>query len=272
MKDFRGKVAIVTGAGGTGIGNALANELAERGAVVAFCDIAGLERTEEQLTARGADFLAKHVDIADRQAVDGFIAEVMARFGRIDLLINNAGIALGDRTFSEVTPEDFERITGVNYWGVVHTTQRCYPHLLSRPEAAIVNISSTQGILGLPYMVPYCTTKFAVRGFTDSLRAEHRIRGIRNVTVHTVHPGAVATDITLHADYQDSSSQQFHEMLQRGTSPARAARIILDGVIRNRGRIFISEGRVQDLLARVLPTANTAVVRAIMRMKGIERR
>ncbi|MBZ5869583.1 SDR family NAD(P)-dependent oxidoreductase, partial [Escherichia coli] len=117
---------------------------------------------------------------------------------------------------------------------------------------AIVNISSSQGILGAPYLVPYCTTKFAVRGFTDSLRAEHRIRGIRNVTVHTVHPGAVATDITLHADYQDGSSQRFHEMLQQGTQPARAARIILDGVLRNRARIFISDGRAQDLLARLL--------------------
>lgn len=272
MKNFAGKVAIVTGAGGTGIGNALANELAERGAIVAFCDIAGLERTEAQLTVRGAEFFAKHVDIADRQAVDGFIGSVLDRFGRIDLLINNAGIALGDRTFAEITPEDFERITGVNYWGVVHTTQRCYPHLLDRPEAAIVNISSTQGILGLPYLVPYCTTKFAVRGFTDSLRAEHRIRGIRNITVHTVHPGAVATDITLHADYQDSSSPRFHEMLQQGTPPAKAARIILDGVLRNRARIFISDGRAQDLLTRVLPTANVHVVRAIMRLKGIARR
>lgn len=272
MKNFKGKVAIVTGAGGTGIGNALANELAERGAVVALCDIAGLDRTEEQLAGKGADFLAKQVDISDRQAVDRFIEEVLTRFGRIDLLINNAGIALGDRTFADVTTEDFERITGVNYWGVVHTTQRCYPHLLSRPEAAIVNISSSQGILGAPYLVPYCTTKFAVRGFTDSLRAEHRIRGIRNVTVHTVHPGAVATDITLHADYQDGSSQRFHEILQKGTSPAKAARIILDGVARNRGRIFISDGRAQDLLARLLPTSYVHVVRAVMQLGGIARR
>lgn len=269
MKSFEGKVAIVTGAGGTGIGNALAQELAARGASVACCDIAGLEQTEEQLAARGADFLTETVDVSDRQAMGRFVASVVARFGHIDLLINNAGIALGDRTFADLTLEDFDRITGVNYWGVVNTTQHCYQHLLARPEAAIVNISSAQGILGLPYLVPYCTTKFAVRGFTDSLRAEHRIRGIRNVTVHTVHPGAVATDITLHADYQDSASQKFHERLQRGTSAAQAARIILDGVKRNTGRIFISDGRFHDVLTRLLPTANTHIVRAVMRMRRI---
>ena len=272
MKNFEGKVAIVTGGGGTGIGNALVNQLAHSGAVVAFCDIADLATTEQQLTEIGAQHLAVEVDMADRAAIDAFVQQVLDRFGHIDLLFNNAGIALGDRTFGEVTEADFDRITDINYWGVVHTTQRCYPHLLERPEAAVVNISSSQGILGAPYLVPYCTTKFAVRGFTDSLRAEHRIRGIENLTIHTVHPGAVATDITLHADYQDASSQKFHDMLQKGTSPAKAAQIILAGVLKNKGRIFISDGRAQDVLARLLPTQYPRVVRAVMRQRGIKPR
>lgn len=272
MKSFHGKVAIVTGGGGTGIGNALVNELARAGATVAFCDIANLDTTAEQLSDLGAEHLAATVDMADRDAIDAFVEQVLERFGRIDLLINNAGIALGDRTFGELTPEDFQRITDINYWGVVHTTQVCYPHLLARPEAAVVNLSSSQGILAAPYLVPYCTTKFAVRGFTDALRAEHRIRGIRNITFHTVHPGAVATDITLHADYHDSSTQKFHEMLQKGTSAAKASEIILAGVRRNRGRIFISDGRAQDVLARLLPTSYTHVVRAVMKQRGIRPR
>ena len=103
MKNLKGKVAIVTGAGGIGIGNALANELASRGAIVAFCDITGLEQTEEQLAGKRAEFLAERVDISDRRAVDRFLEGVLARFGQIDLLINNAGIALGDRTFGDVT-------------------------------------------------------------------------------------------------------------------------------------------------------------------------
>jgi NAD(P)-dependent dehydrogenase (short-subunit alcohol dehydrogenase family) len=272
VKSFEDKVAIVTGGGGNGIGNALVNELARRGARVAYCDIARLEKTRDDLAALGAEGYGETVDVGDKRAVDAFIEHVLERFGRIDLLINNAGIALGDLTFGEASEADLERITNINYWGVIHTTQRCYPHLLQRPEAAIVNISSSQGILALPYLVPYCTTKFAVRGFTDSLRAEHRIRGIENVTVHTVHPGAVATDITLHADYHNSSTRRFHEDLQKGVKPRDAARIILRGVETNKARILISDGWVQDLLARLLPTEYVSVVRLMMKLRSIEAR
>lgn len=269
MKDFRNKVAIVTGGGGDGIGHHLVMALAREGARIAFCDISRLDSTSRALDALGTDYLAATVDMGDKQAINGFVDAVLARFGAIDLLINNAGIALGDLTFGEATEADFEKITRINYWGVIHTTQRCYPHLLTRPEAAIVNLSSSQGILALPYLVPYCTTKFAVRGFTDSLRAEHQLRGIRNLTVHTVHPGAVATNITLNADYHNTSTQHFHAQLQRGTPVAKAAQIILRGVRRNQGRIFISDGRAQDILARLLPNAYLGVVKLIMRVRGI---
>lgn len=272
MKSFKDKVAIVTGGGGNGIGNALVQALAREGAKIAFCDLAKLEKTEQELSALGAEYYSEQVDMADKAAIDRFIDNVLARFGRIDLLINNAGIALGDLTFGEVRVADFEKITNINYWGVVHTTQRCYPHLLKQPEAAVVNLSSSQGILALPYLVPYCTTKFAVRGFTDALRAEHRLRGIDNLTFHTVHPGAVATDITLNADYHNSSTQRFHRMLQQGTPPAKAAQIILRGVRRNTGRIFISDGGAQDILARLLPNAYIHVVRWIMRLRGMQLR
>lgn len=269
---FKDKVAIVTGGGGDGIGNALVKALARRGAKVAFCDIAKLEQTEAELRALGAEWYAETVDMGSKAAIDGFVANVLQRFGGIDILINNAGIALGDRSFDELTPEDFERITNINYWGVVHSTQRCYPHMLQRPQAAVVNISSSQGILALPYLVPYCTTKFAVRGFTDALRAELQIRGKKQFQVHTVHPGAVATNITLNADYHGSSTQKFHEQLQRGTPPAKAAEIILRGIERNTPRIMISDGAVQDWLARLFPSHYMGLVRLIMRAKGIQPR
>jgi NAD(P)-dependent dehydrogenase (short-subunit alcohol dehydrogenase family) len=272
MKTFKGKVAIVTGGGGNGIGHHLVMALARQGAKIAFCDIAKLDTTATKLAELGANYYSEMVDMADKQAISQFIDNVLARFSCIDLLINNAGIALADLSFGEASEQDFEKITNINYWGVIHTTQRCYPHLLKRPEAAIVNLSSSQGILALPYLVPYCTTKFAVRGFTDSLRAEHHIRGIRNVTVHTVHPGAVATNITLNADHHNSGTQQFHEDLQRGTQPADAANIILRGVQKNVGRIFISDGRAQDILARMLPTASVYIVRLMMRIRGIAAR
>lgn len=269
MKTFAGKVAVVTGAGGTGIGNALAIELAREGAKIALCDIAGREQTEGQLDELGAEYYSAHVDMASKAEIDTFIDDVVARFGEIDLVFNNAGVALGDLTFDEVTPADFERITNINYWGVIHTTQRCYPHLMARSESALVNISSSQGILALPYLVPYCTTKFAVRGFTDSLRAEHRLRRISNLTIHTVHPGSVATNITLNADYHNESTEKFHQTLQRGTPPADAARTILKGVRKNKGRIFISDGRSHDLLARALPTRYIGVIRTVMRARKI---
>lgn len=270
MKTLKDKVAIVTGGGGNGIGNALVRELAIRGGKVAFCDIANLEKTKLDIARFGVETYSEKVDMADKQAINAFVENVLARFGRIDILINNAGIALGDRTFGEVSEGDFEKITNINYWGVVHTTQRCYPHLLTRPEAAIVNISSSQGILALPYLVPYCTTKFAVRGFTDALRAEHRIRGVNNLTVHTVHPGAVATNITLNADYHNKGTQRFHEDLQKGTKPDQAARIILKGIQTNKARIMISDGGLQDLLARIVPTAYIHVVRLLMRLRKFE--
>lgn len=270
MQGFENKVAIVTGGGGSGIGHNLVLALAERGAKVAFCDVANLESTENKLKEIGATYYSAPVDMGDKQAITEFVDAVVDEFGQIDVLINNAGIALGDRTFAEVTEADFEKITNINYWGVVHTTQRCYPHMIKRPEAAIANISSSQGILGAPHLVPYCTTKFAVRGFTDSLRAELIIAGVRNLTVHTVHPGAVATNITLNSDYHGDSTESFHKALQKGTPPCKAAEIILKGIERNTGRIFISDGRLQDLLARLLPTRYVSILKLVFKLKKID--
>jgi NAD(P)-dependent dehydrogenase (short-subunit alcohol dehydrogenase family) len=270
VKSFSNKVAIVTGGGGTGIGHNLVMALAEQGAKVAFCDVANLEHTEEKLKALGTTYYSAPVDMSDKAQINDFVDAVLDEFGQIDVLINNAGIALGDRTFAQVTEADFEKITDINYWGVIHTTQRCYPHMIKQPEAAIVNISSSQGILAAPHLVPYCTTKFAVRGFTDSLRAELKLAGVRNLTVHTVHPGAVATNITMNADYVGASSQSFHENLQKGTPPNKAAQIILKGIRKNTGRIFISDGRLQDILARLLPTSYVSVIKLLFKLKKIE--
>lgn len=269
MKNYKDKVAIVTGGGGSGIGHNLVLELAKQGAKVAFCDIANLETTEKALDAMGAKYYSVPVDMSKKPEINEFVDSVLAEFGQIDVLINNAGIALGDRCFGDVTEADFEKITNVNYWGVIHTTQRCYPHLIKQPEAAIANLSSSQGILAAPQLVPYCTTKFAVRGFTDALRAELRLTGVKNLTVHTVHPGAVATNITLNADYHGDSTETFHKMLQKGTPAPKAAQIILKGIQRNTGRIFISDGRIQDFIARLFPSGYVHIVRLAMKLRGV---
>ena len=267
-KNFANKVAVVTGAGGEGIGHELVLALAKQGANVAFCDIKNLHTTIEKLKHFDVHTYAAHVDIGNKTEINDFLDKVLAEFGHVDLLINNAGIATGSKTFNEITPEDFERITNINYWGVIHTTQAFYPHLLKRKEAAIANLSSSQGILALPYFTTYCTTKFAVRGFTDALRIEHKIRKINNLTIHTVHPGAVATNITKNADYFDENSATFHKQLQKGVSPIEAANTILQGILNNKGRIFISDGKIQDLIARLFPSTYYHLVRLVIMLRG----
>ncbi len=270
MKTFKNKVAIVTGGGGTGIGHELVKAFASRGAHVAFCDIANLENTEKAISGYDVKSYSENVDMADKEAIRKFITNVKNELGYVDILINNAGIALGDITFDKVKEEDMEKITDINYWGVIYTTMFLYEHLKNRPEAAIVNLSSSQGILSLPNLVPYCTTKFAVRGFTDTLRMEHKIYGIDNVSVHTVHPGRVATNITLNADYHGKNTKTFHDDLQRGTKADKAAEIILNGIRNKTERIFISDGRSHDVLARLLPAASHKVVSLMMKMKKFD--
>ncbi len=270
MKDFKNKVAVVTGAGGSGIGNALVRALAQAGAHVAFCDIVNLEKTLEDIKNCPIQVYSEVVDIGNKEAINKFAANVLGKFGHVDILINNAGIATGDRKYEEMTDEDFEKITDVNYWGVIRSTKAFYPSLISRPESAIVNISSTQGILAAPFMVSYCTTKFAVRGFSDSLRVEHQIRNIKNLTIHTVHPGAVATNISLNAEHQGERTRNFHKLLQkRGVTPDKAASVILNGIRKKRSRIFISDGRVQDILARLFPSALHRIIRLVMKSQKL---
>lgn len=273
MKTFRDKVAVVTGGGGTGIGNALVVELAKRGAHVAYCDLKGLEKTQNDLVGMKVQTYCETADIGKKEEVLRFAERVIQQFGRVDLLINNAGIASGDLTFDQLKHEDFEKITDINYWGVVRSTMAFYPYLLQSEDSALVNISSTQGILPAPFLVSYCTTKFAVRGFTDSLRVEHQIRGIKNMSIHTVHPGGVATNISLNAPHQGPRTQQFHELLQKkGVSPQHAAGVILKGILRNKSRIFISDGRAQDLIARLMPGSVHHLIKLLMRSEGIDSR
>jgi NAD(P)-dependent dehydrogenase (short-subunit alcohol dehydrogenase family) len=269
MKDYKDKVAVVTGAA-SGIGQALVIELAKRGAKLAFCDIKSLEDTQHKIAVYNSPCYSEIVDMGDKSAIRRFTNNIIQHYDGVDLLINNAGIALGDRNFSDLTSEDFEKITNINYWGVIETTLCLYHNMLTRPQAAIVNISSAQGILVSPYLNPYCTTKFAIRGFTDSLRLEHQIRGIKNLSVHCVHPGRVATDITRHADYHNVRSDIFHKELQKGSTPSSAAKTILKGITKNKGRIFISDGWLQDMVARVIPNSTHHLIRLIMKFKKLE--
>ena len=181
-------MAAITGAG-SGIGRALADELARRGAHVALSDIddAGLAETVAQCGRFGNRITSQHLDVADRDAVYAWAEQVVADHGKVNLIINNAGVALG-ATVESMSYADFEWLMNINFWGVVYGTKAFLPHLKASGEGHVVNLSSVFGLISVPSQSAYNAAKFAVRGFTDTLRMELEIEGA-NVSVTTDPPG-----------------------------------------------------------------------------------
>jgi NAD(P)-dependent dehydrogenase (short-subunit alcohol dehydrogenase family) len=270
MKSFADKVVVITGAG-SGIGRALALDLAARGAVLALCDIVepGLTETARLARAAGApDVHAEQLDVSDRAAVGRYADSVVGRFGRVNVVVNNAGVAL-DGALLDVGYDDMDWIMGVNFWGVVHGTKSFLPHLIASGDGHLVNVSSLFGLLSVPNQSLYNASKFAVRGFSEAVRQEMLLAG-HPVGVSVVHPGGVKTGIarsgrsatTRSAAEIEAANTHFEEKLAR-TSAARAAEIILRGVSRNKARILVGAdahvlhavaklagSRYQDLFAR----------------------
>lgn len=266
MKDFTDKVAVITGAG-SGIGRALAIELAGRGARLALSDVdaVAVADTAARCEKRGTTARDYQLDVADREAVLAHADQVAGEFGRVNLVVNNAGVALM-ATVEEVTWEDLDWIVGINFWGVVHGTKAFLPHLIASGDGHLVNISSVFGLIGVPTQSAYNASKFAVRGFTEALRQE-MVLGKRPVGVSCVHPGGIRTNIA-----RDARSPGGPDAAQRAsefariarTSPAGAARAIIRGVERNRPRILIgADARVIDALPRVLGSGYQRVVTAV---------
>ncbi|WP_459979200.1 SDR family NAD(P)-dependent oxidoreductase, partial [Mycobacterium avium] len=188
MQGFAGKVAVVTGAG-SGIGQALAVELARSGAKVAISDVdlEGLAHTEEQLKAIGAQYKADRLDVTEREAFLAYADAVKEHFGKVNQIYNNAGIAFtGDVEVSQF--KDIERVMDVDFWGVVNGTKAFLPHLIASGDGHVVNVSSVFGLFSVPGQAAYNSAKFAVRGFTEALRQEMAAAG-HPVAVTTVHPG-----------------------------------------------------------------------------------
>lgn len=262
MKKFKDKIAVITGAG-SGIGQALAIQLAKKGAILVLSDKneETLMSTKEMVTSYGASCKCYTVDVANENEIKQFTIQVINEFKHIDLLFNNAGFALGKISLKALKMEDFHHIVNVNLWGVVIHTKLFLEVLLSRPEAVIVNISSLFGIVGVADQVPYCTTKFAVRGFTEALRMELMET---NVEVYCVHPGGINTNIYRNAVHYEKNvrlDEKFQKALER-TSPEQAAIIILKGVERKNERILIGiDAEIGDRLARTMPVGYTAIVK-----------
>ncbi|OSC21833.1 acetoin dehydrogenase [Mycobacterium vulneris] len=255
MQGFAGKVAVVTGAG-SGIGQALALELARSGAKVAISDVdlEGLGHTEEQLKAIGASFKSDRLDVTEREAFLAYADSVKQHFGTVNQIYNNAGIAFtGD---VEVTQfKDIERVMDVDFWGVVNGTKAFLPHLIASGDGHVVNVSSVFGLFAVPGQAAYNSAKFAVRGFTEALRQEMGAAG-HPVAVTTVHPGGIKTAIARNATAAEGLDQAelaklFDKRLAK-TTPHRAAEIILDAVRKKKARVLVgADAKLLDILVRL---------------------
>jgi NAD(P)-dependent dehydrogenase (short-subunit alcohol dehydrogenase family) len=268
MKDFRDKVAAITGAA-SGIGRSLSIELARRGAHLALSDVdeAGLAETELRAKRAGVEVTTARVDVADRAAVEAWADQVVSDHGRVNLIANNAGVAVG-ATVEGTSYEDFEWLMGINFWGVVHGTKAFLPHLKAAGEGHVVNISSIFGLMGIPSQSAYNSAKFAVRGFTEALRMELDIERC-GVSATSIHPGGIKTNIARNARIgggldeigqdPDAARRDFEKLFI--TSPDKAARQIVRAVQLDRRRALVGpDAKAFDVLSKLPPGLNQRLV------------
>lgn len=275
MKTLTDKVVVITGAG-SGIGRALAVNLARRGSLLALSDVneAGLAETVALAERAGAaQVRSDRLDVADRDAMARYALDVVQHFGRVNVVVNNAGVSLtGDFTDLEYT--DIDWIVGVNLWGVIHGTKEFLPHLIASGDGHVVNLSSLFGLISIPGQSIYNATKYAVRGMSEALREEMLVAG-HPVGVTAVHPGGIKTDIVRNSrvsakEDKEATSELFDKRLAKMT-PERAAEIIVSGILKNKARVLVGldahalhhmakllGSRYQDVVAK----ASTKVVPA----------
>src|SRR4051812_41714367 len=239
------------------MGREMALIAARQGALLAVSDWneQGLAETVDLLKGAGVRELRSDVvDVADRAAVAALAEAVVEQFGRVNMMVNNAGVTVtGD--FEEMSYEDFDWIVGVNFLGVVNGTKEFLPHLIASGDGALVNISSLFGLMSMPGQTAYNAAKFAVRGFTEALREEMLING-HPVRVTCVHPGGIKTAIARNAGAVDGADQaalaEFFDRKLAKTSPETAAKTIIRAMIGNRPRSVVGlDAKVLDLLVRI---------------------
>jgi short-subunit dehydrogenase len=265
---FEGSAAAITGAA-SGIGRALALELAARGCDVALADLdlEGLESVAGEITAVHARRVTtQRVDVADPRQIEDFSKAAITAFPSLNLLINNAGVALLGQ-FDEFDQAQMAWLMDINFWGVVRGTRAFMPHLQSRPQAHIVNISSIFGIIAPPGQSAYAASKFAVRGFSEALRHELAMNK-STVRLSGVHPGGIKTNIArkarsgskLRESVNMSELGERFERLAR-TTPAAAAQRIVRGIEHNERRILIgSDAKFLDIIQRFRPSTYWALL------------
>jgi short-subunit dehydrogenase len=262
MTAIRGAAAAVTGAA-SGIGRALALELAARG-----CDLALADRDEAGLQTLAAQIAKAHsrkvtvhrVDVGEPQEIEAFAQAAIAGHPGLNIVVNNAGVALLGQ-FNEIDQAQMDWLMNINFWGVVHSTRAFLPQLSRQREAHIVNLSSIFGVIAPPGQTAYAAAKFAVRGFSESLRHELQMAA-SPVRLSVVHPGGVATNIVRNSrsgvgmtdnDRRGQVIERFDRVAK--TTPAAAALRIIAGIEKNAPRILIgNDARFMDLLQRFRPS------------------
>lgn len=259
MKNLEGKIVVVTGAG-SGIGRALALQLAAQGAQLALCDVndTNLQKTVDIAAAHGVKVYSATVDVSKRDAVQTFADNVARALGNASVIINNAGVALSQNV-EAMNRQDFEWVLNINFWGVVNGCEAFLPQLRQQKDAHIVNISSIFGIIGVPSQSAYNASKFAVKGFTEALRQE--LTG-SNIHVTCVHPGGIKTNIARNARVHNDMFGRAADVKKladdfdrlAATTAEEAARQIVRAIERNQKRLLIgADAKVLDTVQRLLP-------------------
>ena len=265
---LKGRTAVITGAGG-GIGRGIAISLARRGCHLALADIdeAGLSNTLSLVEASGVRASQHRVDVADRDAVKELPNHVATVHGGVDVLVNNAGVAVGG-TFDRVSEEDFEWLFEINFWGVVRMTRAFLPLLKRSDDARVVNISSAYGLIAPPEQAAYAASKFAVRGFSEALR--HELEG-SNIGVTVVHPGGVNTSISEKARVPAGMTEEEIEQRRRKyrkllrMPPEVAAETIVRGIEGREPRVLVgSDAKLISLITRLFPVTYWKILRKQM--------
>jgi NAD(P)-dependent dehydrogenase (short-subunit alcohol dehydrogenase family) len=276
MRNITGKVAAVTGAG-SGIGRALALRLARRGCHVALADIdeRAVNETLEMLGEYPIEASATVLDVADEAAVYAWADAVATDFGQVNLVFNNAGVALSG-TVQDLSIEDYRWIVDINLWGVIYGTKAFLPYLEASGEGHIINVSSVFGLTAQPLMSGYNATKFAVRGFTESLRQDLELTD-SPVSCTCVHPGGIRTNIAKSSRVDPSiervtgsSSKSSRTDFERTfiTSPDSAARQIMRAVEADKRRVLVGpDAKLYDLIARIAPTGYQKIFTSLIRVR-----
>jgi len=270
MKSFKNKVAAITGAA-SGMGRTLAVELARRGCNLAISDVndAELVKTAELASQHGVRVTVRKLDVSKRDEVYAWADEVVRDHGKVNLIFNNAGVAL-TAPVEHMKISDFEWIMGINFWGVVYGTQAFLPHLKASGEGHVINTSSLFGLMAVPTQSAYNASKFGVRGFTEALRMELDMEGAC-VSATCVHPGGIATNIAnagkvdpvmekLTGQSVDAHKRRANKLINVTTAESAALQI-LSAVENNERRVLVgNDARKLDKVIRLFGSAYQVLV------------